>query len=195
MLWGFERQPYRSLLPVNEDLKFSHTYRTRNKSRLRKRRKAYRRKIGSKETHDNTLHLFTLRERIKETCTFNEICSVVQEAAWIVIKNYDKTSGHFWLYFIRYFRWKVTLLLFRHLRETTFYSQEDPVNLLTTPSIDCIINYSELNNWNQYLFWLSQIEEFNVRQIAKLTGISKTTIAEEIKVLCYAVTSYPMKAH
>ena len=189
MIWGFWMQPYRPLLPDKEDLKFSHSYRTKDKLRQRKRRKAYRRKISRKETREIAQHLIALREQIHKTCTFDEIWSVTNEAAWITIKNYDKSSPHFWLYFVRYFRWKVSLLLSRHLRDVQFYYPEHVTCELTTPSIDCIISYSELNDWDQYLFWMSQIENLSARQIEKLTGISKTVIAEEVKSVCYVVAN------
>jgi len=56
-------------------------------------------------------------------------------------------------------------------------------NYLTQVCIEDMIDLSNMNNWTKYLLWQSVIEERGIRDIARLTGISKSVIADDLRYI------------
>ena len=52
---------------------------------------------------------------------------------------------------------------------------------LTSIPIEAIIDIKYINPWELYILMQTNIEDFSVRDISQLTGISKTLIAEDLK--------------
>ena len=177
LLWG-RRTRWNSVLPNNEASKFSTIYYTRQKPR-RDRRYKHRK-------HQSLIKFFDLRDRLHEIMEYDDICSVCMEALWTVIVHYKSGHQHFLPYFITHYRWKLAKLL-RYLVQSSEIIDDSFAVVLTAQQNHRMISYNELSNWHQYLFELSQINGFSVRQIEEITGIPKTTIAEEVKSACYHV--------
>ena len=54
---------------------------------------------------------------------------------------------------------------------------------LTQIPIEDMIDLSNLDSWTKYLLWQSGIEERGIRDIARLTGISKSVIADDLRYI------------
>jgi len=54
---------------------------------------------------------------------------------------------------------------------------------LTTLPIEDMIDLAHMDPWSKYLLWQSGVEEQGIRNIARLTGISKSVIADDLRYI------------
>ena len=171
-------------MPGNEALRFALTY-FKKKIKRKKRRtaKRYRTVQPPWLMRSYLVRLVGLHDRVKRHTTYDDILSLCYEAAWITIKDYKDVGADFHLYFIRAFRWKIARLLRRHLKQMANNFRPYSVQILTMPPIEDIIDYGRLNDWTMYLSWCYDVNGLTTRQVEKLTGLSKSLVAEEVKKL------------
>jgi hypothetical protein len=170
------------LLPGNEALRFILTYHP--KQRLKKRSKKARKYKTVRRrwrVRRELVQLVKLHNEIKRLSTYDDILSLCMEAAWTTLKSYIDGDIDFHLYFIRGFRWKIARSVRRHLRIMAPIYIPIPTQELTPPPIEDIIDYGRLNDWTAYLSWGYNVNGLTTRQIEKLTGLSKSYIAKEVK--------------
>ena len=56
---------------------------------------------------------------------------------------------------------------------------------LTQIPIEDMIDLSNMDSWTKYLLWQSTVEERGIRDIARLTGISKSVIADDLRYITH----------
>ena len=61
------------------------------------------------------------------------------------------------------------------------YSPSESKKQLTPPPMEAIIDLWYMHPWDQYLLWQYNVEERSVRDIQKLTSVSKTLIARDLR--------------
>lgn len=117
-----------------------------------------------------------------------ELETILMGLAWETIDRYKTIESiEFERYFRLYFRWKVLRLLEVIRIESVKRAYTDPLSVssysLTPPPIRDIIQYKKSSYWEKYLMWLTD-SGHTTREIARLTGLSKSLISKEMEHLC-----------
>lgn len=181
MLWGLDGVPYKHL-PKREDSMLATIWTYKRRVHALKKNVKVDKLV---EKHKTKRVFANMLDRLRETSTYEEVLNLCYEAAWLATKNIKPYSDIAeFLYFTTQFRWRISRLLAIHERNNRLFPYPYVSCNLTTPNYDSIIDYSNLNNWHYYLLWLKLGNDFGVRSIGKMTGISKSSIAQEVQKIC-----------